>query len=66
MSYNITLKSDGGTVTVDSTSGTIPDGLFRLWGHSDGVTTESLGVQRSTPDNIPAGNVSGSFPVKAG
>jgi hypothetical protein len=52
VSYSVNLEVTGGTVTVSSTGGTVPDGLFAISGHEDSGSV-SVGVSRTDASSVP-------------
>ncbi len=63
MSYSITVKSENGTLTAES-SGDVPDGKYMISGHVDNRRS-TLGVWRYGADGIVIEGVSSDSP-KAG
>lgn len=59
MSYKIVVVSQGGEVTVQSVTGTVPDGQHEISGHEDDQVVQ-LGITRRAPDGRYAESASHS------
>jgi hypothetical protein len=51
LSYSFRLRASGGSVQVETTTGTIPDGEFAVSGHED-EQAASIGVTRLSTTGI--------------